>query len=291
VTGEETAREGIIAAARRGDLRQAARLAEAAASEIPPGAAEAAALANIRGGIAFERGQLELAEACFEETIRLASERGDSQMIAKASSNLGSIAHLRGKGMLAVALYLSALEVYRNSRHAPGEAQTEHNLSVVQRNLGELDAAQASADRAIIAARRAGDDGLLGLALAGAAEAAIERGATFRSRRLLVEARRLARKSGDRLGLVEVRRLQALLAFRSRSYAVALRYASAAYLVAHRLGSIQLSGECAALSAQASASLQRLRLAAGFRSRAHECFRSLGALPALRRLALLSPPV
>ena len=264
-------------------------MAEAAASLIHRDAIAAMALANVRGGIAFERGQLELAEACFEQVLRLASERADSQMVAKATSNLGSVAHLRGKGMLAVTLYLSALEAYRDGRNARGEAQAEHNLGVVRRSLGEFDAAQLAADRAVAAARRAGDRGLLGLALAGAAEAAIERGALSRARRLLVEARGLARSAGDQLGLVEVRRLQALLAYRLRRYAVALRHASAAYLQAIRLGSPQLCGECAVLSAQASAGLQQRRLAEGFRSRAQQCFRSLGAVAALRRLALLAP--
>lgn len=53
-------------AARRGSLREADELATSAADQIGPGTAEAAQLANIRGGIAFELGELDRAEGWFE---------------------------------------------------------------------------------------------------------------------------------------------------------------------------------------------------------------------------------
>ncbi len=65
--------------------------------------------ANLLGGVAFEQGRLDDAEARFEETLRRAHVLNDAQMAARASNNLGSLVHLQGKGALAVNLYRSAL--------------------------------------------------------------------------------------------------------------------------------------------------------------------------------------
>jgi tetratricopeptide (TPR) repeat protein len=275
----------VLAAARRGDFRVASQLADALADQTPPGSPEALRLVNIRGGIAFERGELGRAEAWFEEAIRLANDLDDPQGAAKAANNLGSIAHLRGKNVLAASLYAGALEIHRAAGDLVGEAQTEHNLGLVHRQLGEYELAQSHADRAIAAARATEDSGLLALALTGAVAVAISRGNLRCARRTLVGARAFARASGEALNLLEVRRLQALLALRACRPDVALAQASEAYLAAHRLGSLHLAGECAALCAQAARQLERQRLARGFRARARECFLALGAVEALRRLA------
>ena len=54
-------------------------------------------------------------------------------LAAKASNNLASIAHLRGKLTLADELYRSALLVYRREGDHLGVAQTEHNLGLLLR--------------------------------------------------------------------------------------------------------------------------------------------------------------
>ena len=276
---------GIVDLARRGELRLAARMAETVASRTPPESPEAIPLANIRGGVAFERGQLDLAETCFESAIRLAHDRNEPLLAAKASSNLGSIAHLRGKAVLAASLYHGALQTYRAAEDAVGEAQAEHNLGLVERERGDLEAAGLHAARAVAAARRSGDFGLIGLSLTGAAESAVGLGEVQGARRFLLLAAGFAREANDPLGRVEVSRVEALLALHLGHFDIALTKASRGYLVSHRLGSLQLAGECAALCARASTRLNRLRLAAGFRSRALRCFRSIGALGALHRLS------
>jgi tetratricopeptide (TPR) repeat protein len=276
----------VLDAARRGDLRRAARLADAAGGHAHPGGGDHLHLTHLRGGIAFELGRLDEAESRFEEVIRLATHTRDRRFTAKATNNLGSIAHLRGKAVLAASLYHSALDSYRLADDAVGEAQTEHNLGLVERERGELHQADLHAARAVAAAARTGDPGLLALALTGAAETAIERGHGDQARRTLRRALKLARAAGDGLLVVEVQRLEALLAYRARRYAVSLREASRAYLQASRLGNLQISGECAVLSAQACQRLERPRLAERFRRRAEEAFRSLGAVGALRRLEL-----
>lgn len=274
----------IRQAARRCDLTTAARLAERAVRAVTPGSPAALELANLRGAVAFEQGRLDQAESCFEEAIRLASAFGDGGLVARASNNLASIAHLRGKDTLAVSLYRSALEAYRRLGDAGGEAQTGHNLGLVQRDRGLLGDARLLAEAAVQAARRTGDRALLSLVLMGRAETALEDGRRLAARRDLRQARSLARAAGDRLGLVEARRLEACFALSAHRYAEALREASRGYLLARRLGSVQLSGECAELSARASQCLARPRLAERYRRTARDCYRALGAVVALRRI-------
>lgn len=271
-------------AARCGRLREAAELAETAAGQVGQGTPEEAQLANIRGGIAFELGQLDRAESWFEQAVWLAGEREDRLLAAKATTNLGSIAHLRGKVVLAGSLYSSALEVYQHEGDAAGVARSEHNLGVVERELGEFDRAAEHATQAVAAARRADDPRLVSLTLLGSAETAIKRGETELARRTLAAARALAEMAEDALGLIESARLEALLAFVAGRYGAALSGAAGAYQAAVRLGSQQLAGECAFLAAQTCRRLGRKRVAERFRRRAEELFRSVGAVSALRRL-------
>jgi tetratricopeptide (TPR) repeat protein len=285
--GPEAMVGAVSAAARRGDLHHAARLADAAEVLIAEGSPQATTLANVRGGIAFELGDLERAEACFERVIRQATDRGEAILAAKAATNLGSIAHLRGKGVLAASLYASALEAYERQGDEVGVARVEHNLGIVERELGALDRAGIHSDRAVAAARRTRDSGLMALTLAGAAEVAVEREDIEAAQRQLGAARALAEIAEDSLGLVEVTRVEARLALRRQRDLDALREARRAYRQARRMGCLQLSGESAALAAQASRRLSRTRLADRFRTLAEECFRGLGAPIALRRLELV----
>jgi hypothetical protein len=162
----------------------------------------------------------------------------------------------------------------------------EHNLGIVERQLGALKRARAHAERAVATARRTGDSGLIALTLAGAAEIATASAEIETACRQLAAARALAEIADDALGLVEVRRVGAGLALRRKRDLEALHEARRAYLQARRLGSLQLSGESAIVAAEASRRLARARLAERFRRQAEECFRELGAPGALRRLEL-----
>ncbi|HWA15942.1 MAG TPA: tetratricopeptide repeat protein, partial [Gemmatimonadales bacterium] len=197
-----------LAAARQGDLVEAARLADSASfADQAPG--ELLQLTHLRGGIAFELGQLDEAEICFEQVIRLATERRDFTLVAKASNNLGSIAHLRGKAQLATSFYLSALSGYTANHDDIGQAQTGHNLCIVLREFGDFRNAALHSERALEAAVRSGDPGLQSMVLGGAAEVAMAQGDIELARSVLADATRLAETAGDRIGLLEMQRLRA----------------------------------------------------------------------------------
>lgn len=268
--------KAALDAARQGDLLEAARLAEAArTSDLPP--TEKLALLNLQGGVAFQLGRLDEAEICFEQTIRMATEQQSLLLIAKASNNLGSIAHLRGKGELAGSLYRSALLAYNLGHHLAGEAQTEHNLSIVLREQGDMIAAEGHSFRACRAANEAGDSGLQGMVLAGAAETALARGRFDEAHELVVKSFALANEADDRIGELEARRVKAKVALRQGRFTVALRDAGRVYLAAQRLGSVQLTGESAVVAAQAALQLDRRRLAERYRRSAQDCYRRLGS--------------
>lgn len=265
-----------LAAARHGDLQEAARLAGSVAQhEQSP--ADALVLTHLRGGIAFELGLLDEAEICFEQVIRVGTEQRNQILIGKASNNLGSIAHLRGKAQLATSFYRSAMQAYAAEDDATGLAQTGHNLSIVLREFGDLRAAAIHSQQAVDAAQRAGDLALLALVLSGLAEVVMLQGDLDRARDILLEAGRLSERAGDRIGQLDNRRLVARVDFRSGQLTLALREAGQVYLASQRLGALHLSGESAQLAAEVADSLDRGRLADRYRRRAQEAYRRLGS--------------
>lgn len=276
--------EAIRAQARRGRLREAEAMALLAEQQIGQGNPAAAELANVRGGIAFELGELDRAESWFEQAMWLAGEHEAPLLAARATTNLGNVAHLQGKVVLAGSLYQGAFEVYLRDGDLAGMAQTEHNLGLVERELGNLDGASRHGDRAVAAAQHLGDPGLLALAIHGQAETAILRGQPGQAAQLLAAARAVAEQGDDALGLAEGARLEALLAYAAGRYSAALTGAVAAYQAACRLSASYLAGECALLAAQVCHRLDRRRVAERFRSRARQRFTAVGARTALRRL-------
>jgi tetratricopeptide (TPR) repeat protein len=272
-----------LAAARQGDLQEAARLASGVILEEQT-PEQAMMLTHLRGGIAFELGQLDEAEICFEQVISFATEQRNPILIAKASNNLGSIAHLRGKVELATSFYRSALQAYTIGEDEAGMAQTGHNLSIVLKEFGDLKAAAALSQRAIESARRTNDMALQALVFNGAAEISLLQGELERARELLFHAGRLADLAGDRISALETRRLRARVDFRRGQLATALRDASKVYLASQRMGAVHLSGECALLAAEVARSLHRSRLADRYRQRAQAAYRQLGS-PARAEMA------
>jgi tetratricopeptide (TPR) repeat protein len=273
-----------MASARRGELEAAARVARQlhSLSQDPDLLMR---LANLLGGIAFEAGRLDEAERWLEEVIRRAGPGIDPKMAARASNNLASIAHLRGKRGLALSLYRSALLIWREAGDLLGEAQTAHNLGIVAREEGAIAEATEYAECAVAAAGRTGDGALQGLALMGRAEIALIRGDGTAARADLAAAHTLARQAGDAVGLADADRLAARIALAEGRPREALRMARAGYARANRLGAVQLAGECAELCARASRWLLPEERVTRYRAEATRRYAALGARAALRRLA------
>ena len=80
-----------------------------------------------------------LAERSFEAVLQGARALGDPGLGARATNNLAMVAQLRGKQMLAISLYGSALAEWRAAGDSAGEAQTSHNLATLHLNEGEVE--------------------------------------------------------------------------------------------------------------------------------------------------------
>lgn len=210
-------------------------------------------LANLLGGIAFERGRLDEARGWLDAVVVGAPDTAEPLLAARATNNLASIAHLRGERELAVGLYRSALAAWEHVGDATGVAQCCHNLGIVAGEAGAESEALGYADRAVEAARITTDLALLGLVLLGRAERRLSAGALPSARADLAEAAELARGAGDSLGIAEADRLAGLVALAEGRPEEALRLARFAYRRANLLGATLLAADCAELCARAEA--------------------------------------
>ena len=275
-----------VAATRRGEL-EAGQIGATNALELfrsrgdQDGRARAV---NLLGAIAFERGELTEAETSFAESLSLALRLEEPTLAARASNNLASVVHLRGRPEVALGLYRTALLSYQRLGDRRGMAETLHNLAITFRDLdqpGEIDDASSEALRH---AELTGDAALLALVTTGRAEAALGRGELDVAERSVDRALALAAAAGDVLGGVEARHLRARLLLHRGDAAAALDEALQAGAMARAHASALLDAECRGVAALAARRLGRAEAAERYRAEALEGFESLDARNYIRRL-------
>lgn len=204
---------------------------------------------NLLGAIAFERGEITAAARHFGEALSLAQANHDHLIAARASNNLASVLHLTGRGPEAVALYHTALASYQRIGDRRGVSETEHNLGIVHRTLGQLTEAADAATEAVRHARALGEPGLLGLVLTGRAEIELEQNSIGIARQLLRRAETLVTDADDAVGLAEIGHVRARILWREGQLKEAAAEARAAAALATSLGSALLAAECASVEA------------------------------------------
>ncbi|MGZ8391719.1 MAG: tetratricopeptide repeat protein [Gemmatimonadales bacterium] len=241
---------------------------------------------NLLGAIHWERGRIGEAEWCFAEALGLARQLDDSLMLARASNNLASVAHLQGRSDEAAALYRGALLAYQRLGDRRGTAETYHNLGFAYRQAGEWHEAENTAANAVRHAEVVGAPGLLALVLGAKAELSIERGDPALAERELKRAAGYADLSGDEIGRAEVHRVEALNALHRADWQHALTHAITARSVAVMHDSVLLAAECAGIAARALKALGQTGEAANHRLDAEAGFRQLGATWLLEKLRL-----
>jgi len=131
---------------------------------------------DLLGASHVARGTLDDARRAFERALELGQQHGDALTVARATSNLGAIATVRGDARRALALYLLAVPAYQRVGSAHGLAQTYHNMAVSLRELGRLGAADECERRAIEFARDAECPHLVALAQLSRAELSLRAG-------------------------------------------------------------------------------------------------------------------
>src|SRR4051812_8073295 len=239
---------------------------------------------NLLGAIYWEHGQIGEAERCFAEALRLARQLDDSLMLARASNNVASVAHLQGRSDEAAALFRGALLAYQRLGDRRGTAETYHNLGFAYRQAGEWRESEAATQNAVRHAEVVGEPGLLALVLGAKAELSVERDDTALAERELERAVRYAVEASDAIGRAEVQRVEALNALHQRSWEVALYHARTARTVAVEHESALLAAECAGIAARALKALAKVEEANVWRAQAEGGFRPLGARWPLQRV-------
>ncbi len=238
---------------------------------------------NLLGVIGFERGRLAEAEQRLTEALSLAYRLEDSLLAARASNNLASVAHLRGRPEEAVGLYRGALLGYQRLGDRRGTAETYHNLGLTYRQLADFDEAEKAVAQAVRHAESVGEPTLMALTCGGRAELRIEQGDVALAHPELDRASRLAQLAGDVIGLAELQRIRAVAAWREGRAADALAEAEAGRRTAEEHDVALLQAECAALAALAHRALGATGAAETRREEAVDLFRNLGAVTLLIR--------
>lgn len=204
---------------------------------------------NLLGALALERGDLGDAERRFRAVLARTEVRSDRVIWAHSTTNLASILDLKGQPDAALCLYYEGLRLYQESEDSRGIAQTYHNLNLVFRRLGMLEAAESVARLAVRSAESAGDPSLIALCLSGQAETRLERADLEGAAQCLTQAQSRASRAEDEMCRAEVGRVAAqfhLLEGRDNEAIVAAEISRS---IAHRCGAALVAAECAALSA------------------------------------------
>jgi tetratricopeptide (TPR) repeat protein len=244
---------------------------------------------NLLGAIAFEQGDMTEARRCFGEGLFLAQELQDTLVIARASNNLASVAHLQGETDDAMSLYRTALLAYTRLGDRHGAAETYHNLAMNFRQRELWSDATDATYQAVRHAELSSEPWLLSLVLAGKAELHLDMGDPALARTVLMRAEALAGEAGDEVGIGEVHRLQGLVLLAEGQPERALAEAERGLAIAQKSGSTLLEGECAIAAALACRDLGRNDATSHFRRIAEEKFAALGAVKLLADLRRTLP--
>jgi tetratricopeptide (TPR) repeat protein len=167
---------------------------------------------NVAAAGDFALGNLEEARSGFERALDLARRFDDRLMMARCANNLGNVAYYAGSHAKALHHYSHGASLFGQVGSLSGMAEAWHNTAVVQREKGDLDAAQDAADRALDAAERLGDSRMMGWALGGRGETDAMRGDLPLGWAQAKRAVNLAREHDDRLTEIDSLRIMAYIA-------------------------------------------------------------------------------
>jgi tetratricopeptide (TPR) repeat protein len=238
------------AAARLGRYSAAIALATSAEKSFADrGSPEEIRVLNLLGALALERGDMGGAERRFRTILARTEVSADRVIWAHATTNLASILDLRGQSDAALRLYYEGLRFYQEAEDARGVAQTYHNLNLVFRRLGMMEAAESVARLAVRSAESTRDPSLLALCLSGQAETRMERADMMGALECLEQAQARAAQAQDEMCRAEVGRIYAQLHLREGRTREAIAAAEISRSIAHRCGSALVAAECAAVSA------------------------------------------
>jgi eukaryotic-like serine/threonine-protein kinase len=151
----------------------------------------------------YQRGDLDRAEAMYQEAIKVFRQVGDLEGLTTASSNLGDISLARGNLTDAARALSEAIPGYKEMGDKDGVALTLSDLGEVARRRGDLRAALASDRQARAIAIEIDDKRAIAYALVGIGDVLADHGDLAAARKSYEESLTLRKQTGEKQTVAE----------------------------------------------------------------------------------------
>ena len=151
----------------------------------------------------YQRGDLDRAEAMFEDAIKVLRQVGDLEGITSVSGNLGDIALARGNLTDAARALSDAIPGYKEMGDKDGVALTLADLADVERRRGELKKALSGYHEARNVAQEIDDKRAVAYALAGSGDVLVDQGDLRAARKSYGESLALRKEIGEKQAVAE----------------------------------------------------------------------------------------
>jgi DNA-binding CsgD family transcriptional regulator/tetratricopeptide (TPR) repeat protein len=246
------------------------------------------------GNMALDQGDLDAAQAGFENNLALSQATGDQVGLAAANNGLGLVALYRGDYERSRQHHESALAIRRTLDDRTGLGNSLNNLAMVHSTIGNLDEALAFVHEGLEVRQNAGDPGSAGYSIFVLGDIHFGQGHLSEARRFFDESLETFKQVADQLGVAYARcslgwveRREGNLAKAAENFSESL---SIRKTLGDRRGCIEaIEGIAGVLAEQsnAEASLNLLTLAESVRSRYSLPMRPIESTLAERDRALL----
>src|SRR5580698_4490183 len=163
----------------------------------------AARAANDLAAFYYQRGDLDRAEAMFQDAIKVFRQVGDLEGITSVSGNLGDIALARGNLSDAARGLSDAIPGYKEMGDKDGVALTLADLAEVEQRRGELKKALIGYQEARTVAQQIDDKRAVGYALVGAGDVFVDQGDLQAARQSYQQSLALRKEIGDKQAVAE----------------------------------------------------------------------------------------
>jgi eukaryotic-like serine/threonine-protein kinase len=163
----------------------------------------AARATNDLAAFYYQRGDLDRAEAMFQDAIKVFRQVGDLEGITSVSGNLGDIAFARGNLRDAARALSDAIPGYKEMGDKDGVALTLADLAEVERWRGELKKALSGYQEARTVAQEIDDKRAMAYTLAGAGDVLLDQGDLQAARKSYQESLALRKEIGDKQTVAE----------------------------------------------------------------------------------------
>ena len=151
----------------------------------------------------YEQGNLDRAEAMYQEAIQVFRQIGDLEGVTAASGNLGEISLARGNFTEATRALSDAIPGYKEMGDKDGVSLTLADLAEVARLRGDLKAALTGYKEARAIAQEIADKRAVAYALAGTGDVLVDQGDLHAARASYQEALALRKETGDKQSVAE----------------------------------------------------------------------------------------